>query len=163
MKIATLGISLLLGSLGALSYCQPQPKVVYQVIVPKGIKPGKEFTIQIKVKLPEGWHAYGPNPNATKGEQNFNTVLGVTMEQNKSFDRFMPQPVTPPARKSESNPKDFIYEHQVTIPVILRIKAGTKSAKIKLLVNHQLCDSSTCVPPHTDTIEVKFDFTKASK
>lgn len=140
-------------SLTAGALAQPSgPPVRVTVAAPKSVVAWKEFTVTVSVALPDGWHAYGINPKRKKGEEEFNTILGVTMVTNKWVDRFMPKAPAPAAVPGK-NEGEYIHEGVVKFPVTLRVKPGTKTAKIKLNVTHQICDSSTCLPPKTESVE----------
>lgn len=150
--------------LAPAAIAQPSgPPVKVSVSVPKGIVAGKEFIATVTVELPEGWHAYGPNPQRKKGDEELNTILGISMATNKAVDRFMPKPATPLAVPGK-NAGEYIFEGTVKFPVTLRFKTGTKSASVTLNVTHQICDSSTCLPPKTETVKFVVNFAKkASK
>ncbi|MBL8047807.1 MAG: hypothetical protein JNJ45_03900 [Chthonomonas sp.] len=156
-------MALSLTAFAGMAMAQPAgPPVKVKVDLPKTISANVDFVAMVRVTLPEGWHAYGPNPARKKGDEDFNTLLSVALTPNKAVSRFMPGKASP-APVAGKNAGEYIWEGDVAFPVTMRVKPGTKSVKLKLNVTHQICDSNTCLPPKTEVIEVLVTVKPAQK
>lgn len=105
--------------------------------------------LQLRVKLGEGWHIYS---QYTKG-----TELPIVFEFEKSNDYQRIGKVIEPRAIAEYDKyaKDTTRHFEGTVVFRQKIKVRSeKDFKVKGLVNFQLCEKGSCIPPE----DVSFNF-----
>ncbi len=124
------------------------------------VKPGDTLQLALALDVGEGWHLYGPNPDAA-----FLIPTSVNITPTAAFS--VGNVKTPePRKKLDSILKQVLatYEGRIWyfIPVTVRKNAPIGEAKLTMQVKTQACDQSRCLPPRTDEIEITLNVTSAS-
>ena len=124
------------------------------------VKRGDTLQLALALDVGEGWHLYGPNPDA-----DFLIPTSVNITPTAAFsvgDVKTPEPGT----KLDPVLKQVLatYEGRIWyfIPVTVRKNATVGKAKLTVQVKTQACDQSSCLPPRTDEIEITLNITSAS-
>jgi len=115
---------------------------------PKLVKLGQKFIVQVEVTFPDGWHGYAP----AAVEEGILTSVALAKNPNILSARAkMPDATT-------AEPNKHIYEGTIKIPVeiILKPSFSGKSVDAKVQVTAQMCNDSSCLPPETKELPVKF-------
>ncbi len=113
---------------------------------PQKMRPGKNY-IEVKVNIPDGWHAYGDTENNRK-QGNIATSIEVMLP--KGFE---------PEGKVETQPalQDELTDHfylrrNFICPTENKLK-GEKEFPVKVKLTYQICNGSSCLPPTTLEVE----------
>ena len=121
------------------------------------VKPGDALQLALALDVGEGWHLYGPNPDA-----DFLIPTSVNIKPTAAFS--VGNVKTPePRKKLDPVLKQILatYEGRIWyfVPVTVRKNATVGQAKLILQVKTQACDQSRCLPPRTDEIEITLNVT----
>ncbi len=121
------------------------------------VKPGDTLQLALALDVGEGWHLYGPNPDA-----DFLVPTSVNITPTAAFS--VGNVKTPePRKKLDSILKQVLatYEGRIWyfVPVTVHKNATVGQAKLTLQVKTQACDQSRCLPPRTDEIEIMLNVT----
>ncbi len=122
------------------------------------IAPGETFTLAIKLKHAEGWHAYYKNPGGPGLPLSFEWKLpdGYTL---KSFHWPTPHLYT------SADTQFYVYENEyyflANITASTDAKMGDK-AEISVTPTWQLCDATGCAPPVSETLGISLPIAQSS-
>ena len=124
------------------------------------VKPGDTLHLGLALDVGEGWHLYGPNPDAE-----FLIPTSVNITPTAAF--LIGKVKTPePRKKLDPVLKQVLatYEGRIWyfVPVTVRKNATVGEAKLTMQVKTQACDQNRCLPPRTDEIEITLNITSAS-
>jgi uncharacterized protein YyaL (SSP411 family) len=121
----------------------------------KHVKPGQAFQLALALDIEEGWHLYGPNPEAA-----FLVPATVSVSENEMFkvgDIKEPSP----QKKRDPVLKQVLatYESRIwyVIPVTIKGNIPDDQTTVKIGIKTQACDQNVCLPPRTDEIEFTLD------
>ncbi len=122
-------------------------KVTATASFPQEMRPGKMYYIEVKINIPDGWHAYGDTENNRK-QGNIATVMGV--ELPKEFK---------PEGKIEAQPdlQDYLtgyfyLRRNFICPTENELKGG-KEFPVRVKLSYQICNGGSCLPPTTAEVE----------
>jgi uncharacterized protein YyaL (SSP411 family) len=119
------------------------------------VKPGQMFQLALALDIKEGWHLYGPNPEAA-----FLIPATVSVSENEMFTvGGIKEPS--PQKKRDPVLKQVLatYESRIwyVIPVTIKGNIPDGQTTIKIGIKTQACDQNVCLPPRTDEIEFTLD------
>ena len=116
------------------------------------VQPGQSFRAAVALDVAEGWHLYGPNPNAG---YLLPTTVSVTGNEVFAAGEIIPPE---PHRKQDPTLKQVlaIYRGRVWffVPLEVRQEATEGRATLKVQIKTQACDQNRCLAPRTDEIEM---------
>ncbi|MCZ6673330.1 MAG: DUF255 domain-containing protein [Verrucomicrobia bacterium] len=119
------------------------------------VLPGETLQLALALDVDEGWHLYGPNPDA-----GFLIPTNVTLLPNAAFsvgDIQTPEP----RKKLDPVLKQVLatYEGRIWyfVPVKISEDATDGETTLTVEVKSQACDEKRCLMPRTDTIEISLN------
>jgi len=122
------------------------------------VTPGQELTLTVTLAIDNGWHLYGPNPDAE-----FVKPSNVSVAPN---DAFKIGEVHLPSSKAYRDPvlqqTLNVYEGDVefTVPVSVHKDAEIGPSELAITVNTQACDNERCLQPTKTKFIVPIEITR---
>lgn len=141
-------IKLLLGALLFSPAGLMEPVVTAKLTLASStVAVGKSVRGTVTVTIPAGWHAYAPP--APEGFHAFGLKL-----LNPGFGFKPSYPAGKPMEVPGQDENVMVYENTVKVPVTISVPAKSKKGRttLKVQVNYQLCDDSTCLRPDSKTV-----------
>ncbi|KKM66279.1 hypothetical protein LCGC14_1482740, partial [marine sediment metagenome] len=124
------------------------------------VKRGDTLQLALALDVGEGWHLYGPNPDA-----DFLIPTSVNMTPTPAFSVGNVK-APKPRKKLDPVLKQTLatYEGRIWyfVPVTVSKNATVGQAKLTVQVKTQACDQSRCLPPRIDEIALTLNVTAAS-
>ncbi|HMS55714.1 MAG TPA: protein-disulfide reductase DsbD family protein [Fimbriimonadaceae bacterium] len=129
------------------------PKATLELDMKKAM-PGAKLTGTLTVVFAEGLHAYQNPPS-----KDYQVPLTLTTDSKG----FKITPKYPKGMMRESMGElSALYEGTVKIPVTIEFPKTAGAYTLKISVNYQQCNESTCFPPGTVVVESKVTLKKPS-
>lgn len=141
-------IKLLLGALLFSPAGSMEPVVTAKLTLASStVVAGKSVRGTATVTIPAGWHAYAPP--APDGFHAFN-LKGL----NSGFGFKASYPAGKPLEVAGQEGTVMVYEGTVKVPVTITVPSKAKKGRttLKMQVDYQLCDDSTCLRPDSKTV-----------
>ncbi len=121
---------------------------------PSKSAPGKDVTIEVKFKVKEGYHIYGPG----KIETGIPTEVSVQAPKGFKVKKTVYPKTVMYSALGETVP---VFEHQGTIKVVLSSPSSAHGKQNFLVrVKTQACNDRSCLMPTTDEVKVSTNFQK---
>lgn len=112
------------------------------VSFPQKMRAGKNHYIELRVTLPEGWHAYADTEH---NRQEGNIATEMKVEMPKGFKLL--------GKATNSSQEDeltghFYLRQNFTCPTESKLK-GQREFTVKVTLTYQICNGGSCLPPAT--------------
>jgi uncharacterized protein YyaL (SSP411 family) len=118
----------------------------------QNVRPGQTLYLALALDIAEGWHLYGPNPEA---DFLIPTTVSVFADDAITVGSIT-EPV--PQKKLDLALKQVLatYEGRIWFFVPVTIKQTTKDGEttLRIRIKTQACDQNRCLSPRADEIEV---------
>ncbi len=119
------------------------------------LEPGAKAEIEVRIRIAEGWHLYGENPDAE-----FVSPTTLSAEELELLETI--EIVAPPGnRRFDEVAKQelVIYEAEAIFLVKLQIRSDAVAEKtiLRLPFQFQACDQSRCLAPQKTVLEIPLE------
>ena len=124
------------------------------------VAPGQKFQLAVALDIEEGWHLYGPNPQAE-------FLIPTTVDVRATEALEVGNVRAPQPGKKHDPVLDQVlttYEGRMWhfFPVTVTDDATVGSVTLTIRIQTQACDETRCLPPRTDEIEYTLQITPES-
>ncbi len=146
--------SLALLLLSLLAFAQSNTPPTIKLSFPKQAKAGATVMGVVEVSFAEGLHGY---QNPPSGEYQIPVAVSVN-KQFKLVKAAYPKGI---AKATGGDPTPAaVYEGTIRIPVTVKVPAKPGQSEMKISLNYQQCNASSCFPPSTVSSTVKLKVVK---
>ncbi|MGV3724981.1 MAG: protein-disulfide reductase DsbD domain-containing protein, partial [Actinomycetota bacterium] len=123
-----------------------KPVTVTLDAAPKGVRPGEELTLNVRLAIRSGWHV-----GAAGADSVTPTTVELAPGPFQIVSRIFP---TPKALKVAFSAKpQKVFEGQVVIPIKIKALLGAeKATEIRVRVRYQACNNQVCDRPTEVTL-----------
>ena len=124
----------------------------------QNVRPGQTLRLALTLEIAEGWHLYGPNPDA---DFLIPTTISISADDALTVGHIT-EPVPQKKLDTGLNQELATYEGRICFFVPVTIKHTTQNgqATLRIRINTQACDNNHCLSPRTD--EIRFTLNIAS-
>lgn len=138
----------------------PAGNDVVKVSVPelskKQISHQRPFDIEVQLEIGDGWHI-----NANPASDDFLIPTTLSVSPDAAVEVISASyPKGKPLKFSYNDDPLSVYEGVLTIHMQLQMKPGVSREEafpVNLNLEYQACDDQRCLPPSTDSIQLKLD------
>lgn len=125
------------------------------------LQPGEKLEVAVKLTMDEGWHLYGPNPEAK-------FLLPTTLALSESTTATAGETKYPAGEKREDvvlKESFFVYEGVVwlRLPVTISEDASPGPLTLEFKLRTQACDEKKCLQPRTAKLKLPIEIVAESQ
>lgn len=144
-----------LALLAAAAFAQKMTPTV-TLELPKSAAPNSMVKANVKIVIPDGWHAYQNPP--VKDYQ-----IPLTVEAGDKTIKLFKATYPEGEETMAAGEMSKVYNGTLTIPITFKAGPKVGSQTIKIKVGWQLCDQGSCQPPSSSIVTAKLNLAKPVK